>query len=691
MCMDKDAARSRAGKLRKLIEYHRTLYHTFDAPELSDAAFDTLKNELEELEGRFPDLAVADSPTQKVGGAPLDAFVKVPHEAPMLSFHDAFSEKEMAEWLDRLEKYLGKKLAGSSACPLFYCELKLDGLAIELVYEKGALVLGATRGDGKIGEDVTQNVKTIATIPQRLVQLGKWNVPDHLVVRGEIFVPIRELERINREQERKGEKPYANTRNLAAGSIRQLDPVVAAARKLESYQYDIVTDTGLPIATHEEKHKVLASWGFVVNPYNRIEATLADVYAFRNAWGKKREKLGYEIDGIVVMVNDEALFRSGGVVGKAPRGAIAYKFSPRQATTIVEDVIVQVGRTGVLTPVAVLKPVEVSGVTISHATLHNFDEIKRLGLKIGDTVIVMRSGDVIPKVIQVLPELRTGKEKAVREPERCPVDEAPVVRDGVLLKCSNPSCGAKNRNGIIHFVSRAAFDIRGLGDKIVDRFLDEGLIATAADIFTLQKGDIAALERFGKKSAQNLIEEIERKKKISVEKFIFALGIVHVGAETALALAELAAKKVPADRGVVSVEALAVFFKKTSLEELQNVPDIGPKVAQSIHEWFSDARNEKLLYKLARVGVSVVSLPRHVSGTLAGMSLCLTGTLASMSRQQAKEKIIAAGGHFQSEVTAQTTAVVAGEHPGSKYAKAQKLGIPVWSEEEWLVKIGDKK
>ena len=349
--------------------------------------------------------------------------------------------------------------------------------------------------------------------------------------------------------------------------------------------------------------------------------------------------------------------------------------------------IVQVGRTGVLTPVAVLKPVEVSGVTISHATLHNFDEIKRLGLKIGDTVIVTRSGDVIPKVIQVLVELRTGKERAVCEPERCPVDGALVARDGVLLKCSNPSCGAKNRNGIIHFVSRSAFDIRGLGDKIVDRFLDEGLIATAADIFTLQKGDVAALERFGEKSAQNLVEEIERKKKISAEKFIFALGIVHVGEETALALAELAGKRVPAKHGQLPIEALGDFFKKISLEELQNVPDIGPKVAQSIHEWFSDIHNQKLLHDFARTGVRVTALNRHAAGIFAGMSLCLTGTLLSMSREQAKEKIIALGGHFQSEVTLQTTAVVVGENPGSKYAKAQKLGIPIWDEEEFAKRL----
>ncbi|MFA6495163.1 MAG: NAD-dependent DNA ligase LigA [Candidatus Paceibacterota bacterium] len=688
--MNKNEARARIKKLRALIEYHKTLYYTFDAPEIDDAAFDALNNELEELERVFPDLAVADSPTQRVGASPLDAFIKVPHEVLMLSFNDAFSEQEMREWFDRLEKYLGKKMVSIPERPLFYCELKLDGLAIELVYEKGSLILGATRGDGKIGEDVTQNVMAIPTIPQHLEQLGTWKIPDRVVVRGEIFVPLKELERANRQQEARGAKGYANTRNFAAGSIRQLDSAIVASRKLESYQYDIVSDIGVPVATHEEKHKILASWGFSVNAHNRTQATMDDVFALKNAWEKKREKLGYEIDGIVVMINDNALFNVAGSVGKAPRGAIAYKFLPRQATTIVQEVNVQVGRTGVLTPVATLKPVAVSGVMISHATLHNFDEIKRLGLKIGDTVIVTRSGDVIPKIIGVIEKLRTGKERAVLEPKHCPVDGAPVVKDGVLLKCSNPLCGAKNRNGIIHFVSRAAFDIRGLGDKIVDRFLDEGLIATAADIFTLHKGDVAALERFGEKSARNLVEEIERKKKISIEKFIFALGIVHVGEETALALAELAGKNVHGHDGTIAIGELADYFKGLSLDALQNVPDIGPKVAQSIVQWFSDVRNQKLLSALARAGVRVVPLKRRTAGAFAGMFICLTGILASMSREQAKEKIIALGGHFQSDVTAQTTAIVVGENPGSKYAKAQKLGVPILNEEEFIGKLESK-
>ena len=390
----------------------------------------------------------------------------------MLSFDDAFSEKEMEEWLERLNNYLGYDAIERNKNKkesFFYCELKLDGLAIELVYDKGELVLGATRGDGTTGEDVTQNVKTISTIPHELTQMGEWKIPKHLIVRGEILVSKKELERINKEQEKKGLKPFANVRNLAAGSIRQLDPKIAASRKLESFQYDVVTDCGQK--NHQEEHKMLASWGFSINPYNRPAKTLKEVYEIREHWQKNGKSLDYDIDGIVVIVNDNTIFDAAGTIGKAPRAAIAYKFSPHEASAVVKDVIVQVGRTGILTPVAVLKPVEVGGVTITHSTLHNFDEIKRLGLKIGDTVIVTRSGDVIPKITHVYKELRTGKEKEIKIPSKCPVDGSPVKRDGVFVKCSNPRCGAMNRNLIIHFATRDAFNIRGLGDKIVDRFL----------------------------------------------------------------------------------------------------------------------------------------------------------------------------------------------------------------------------
>ena len=679
--MDKQSAQERIQKLRALIDYHRALYHTYDAPEIDDAAFDTLKNELEELENAYPELATPDSPTQKIGGKPLDVFEKIHHEKPMLSFNDAFSKEEVYEWLERFEKYIGKKVHTHTQS-LFYCELKLDGLAIELVYDHGILSHAITRGDGSLGEDVTQNVKTISTIPQKLVQLGGYSIPDHLVVRGEIYVPTAELHRINKEQEKKGQKPYANPRNLAAGSIRQLDSLVVARRNLESYQYDIVVAKGIQTSTHEEKHKVLASWGFHTNPHNRIAKTINDVFAFRDEWDKKRKSLPYEIDGVVVLINDNGLFDAGGAVGKAPRGAIAYKFSPRQATTLVEDVVIQVGRTGVLTPVAVLKPVEVSGVTISHATLHNFDEIKRLGLLIGDTVIITRSGDVIPKIISVISQLRTGKEKRISVPTRCPVDHSPVLREGVLVRCSNPSCGAKNRNALIHFVSRSAFNIKGLGEKVIDRFLDEGLIRDAGDLFYLSEGDIASLERFGEKSAHNLITEIQNAKRPSLSKLIYALGILHVGEELAASLAthySATTKK----KGGVTARELFLFFANRSQEQLEHINDIGSAVSKSVVQWFADPSHKELMEKLSRAGVIATEQKITTKGPLSGHVICITGTLPSLSRQQAKDMIIAAGGRFQADITSETTEVLAGENPGSKYTQAQKKGLPLWDENEF--------
>jgi DNA ligase (NAD+) len=689
--LTKEEAYERIEKLRKFIEYHRTLYHTFDAPLISDEAFDTLKKELEELERKFPEFASKTSPTQVVGGKPLDKFRKVEHEYPMLSFNDAFSKEEMIDWLQRLENYLGKSLAEAQKSlikknkdklpSLFYCELKLDGLAIELTYENGKLVLGSTRGDGKIGEDVTQNVATIPTIPHTLTQLGQWKVPKHLVVRGEILVSKEEFLRINKEQEKKGLKPFANVRNLAAGSIRQLDPKIAASRKLQSFQYDIVNDVGQKF--HEEEHRMLASWGFTINPYNRPANSLEEVFAFRDYWQTHRESLNYEIDGIVVIVNSNEIFDAAGVVGKAPRAAIAYKFSPRQASTIVEDVKIQVGRTGILTPVAVLRPVEVGGAIITHSTLHNFDEIKRLGLKIGDTVIVTRAGDVIPKITHVYKELRTGKERPVEIPKRCPVDGSLVKKDGVFLRCSNPRCGAKNRNLIIHFAQRDAFDIQGLGPKVVDRFLDEGLIASPADIFGLQKGDIAALERFGEKSAQNLLDQIEKSKKISLDRFIYALGIPHVGQQTAKALA----KKFMSHSDSVSIKKIRQYFENISLEELEEISDIGPKVAQSIVDWFKNPFNRKLLEKLDNYGVKVLGYYEKNKGVFAGLNICITGTLESMSRQQAKEIIENNGGHFNSDVSAKTNVLIVGSDFGSKFNKAKKLGIEIWDEKKFLEKI----
>jgi DNA ligase (NAD+) len=683
--------------LRKLIDYHRTLYHTFDAPELPDAAFDTLKNELEELERKHPQFASKDSPTQKIGGRPLEKFMKVRHEVPMLSFFDAFSEVEMVEWEKRLQKHLGRKMADyavkawsgevrSRNASFYFCELKIDGLAIELVYEHGRLVTAATRGDGVTGEDVTQNVGTIADVPQELSQLGKWEIPEHCVIRGEIYIELKELGRINAERKKAELAPYANSRNLAAGSIRQLDPSIAASRRLRSFQYDLVAGIPADITTHEEKHKVLASWGCTVSPYTRAAHNLREVFRLRDEWGKKREKLPYEIDGVVVLVNDNSLFDESGVVGKGSRGAIAYKFSPKEATTVVENVEFQVGRTGVITPVAVLKPVEVSGVTISHATLHNFDEINRLGLRIGDTVVITRSGDVIPKITAVLPALRTGKERIIQMPKQCPVDHSPVVRDGVFLRCANPRCGARNRNHIRHFVSRSALNIQGMGEKIIDRFLDEGLISHAGDIFFLREGDVAALDRFGEKSARNLMEQVEQAKKMELQKFLYALGIPHVGEETARTLASRL--RSVERRGNLSVPDVIRAAKNLSLEELEELQDIGPKVAKSIRDWFCADENQEMIASLAKAGIDIIppAVPKK-KGIFSGLRIAVTGTLASMSRDRAKELIQKEGGHFDSAITQGTDIVVAGKNPGSKLGKAREQGIRVWSEEDFDDKI----
>ncbi len=709
--MDKSAARERIEHLKKVIDRYRYAYAVEDRSEIPDAALDSLKKELFDLETRYPDLVTPDSPTQRIAGKPLKKFAKVRHDVRMTSFNDAFSEKDMEEWYERLVNYFrsGDEFARAIArkdVPRFYCELKIDGLAIELEYENGILARGSTRGDGMTGEDVTQNLRTVEAIPLRmrdeaeaaasLRKLGldpaKYDLaPRRLVVRGEVFTTRREFARMNREQERAGGKLYANPRNIAAGSIRQLDPRVAAGRKLDSFQYDIVTEIGQTY--HEEEHLLLAALGFKTNPHNAPARDLKEVFAFRERWGEpaRRGKLDYEIDGTVVILNDNAAFERAGIIGKAPRAAIAYKFPPREATTVVTDIKVQVGRTGALTPVAIMRPVEVGGITITHATLHNADEIARLGLRIGDTVVISRAGDVIPQITKVLPGLRTGRERAFKMPAKCPVDGSPVVRDGAIARCSSKYCAARHREGLRHFTARTAFNIEGLGPKILDRFLDEGLISDAADIFTLRKGDVMALDRFGERSADNLIREIEAKKTIALPRFLYALGVIHVGEETALTLARHL--DFPRGRGGahIPIGGILKTFRALTAEELEAFPDVGPKVAASIHEWFAAERNADLLARLEKAGVEVVPFPRAeaaASGPLAGKTFVLTGGLAAMSREEAKEKIRAMGGEASESVSAKTSYVVAGTDPGSKYEKAKKLGVAILDEEAFLKMVG---
>ncbi|MDP3999741.1 MAG: NAD-dependent DNA ligase LigA [bacterium] len=679
--MIKQQAKERIEKLKKEIEKYRHAYHVLDRSLISDEALDSLKKELFDLEQQFPDLITSDSPTQRVGGQPLKEFKKVKHERPMLSFNDAFSKEDMEDWLTRIENYLGRKIKSTEKT--FYCELKIDGLAIELEYENGIFVRGSTRGDGLIGEDITQNLKTVEAIPLKLeIRNSKLEIPSRLVVRGEVFMTRKEFARINKENEKRGEKVFANPRNMAAGSVRQLDPKVTASRKLDSFAYDVV---GGDFQYHEDEHEYLKQLGFKINPHNKHVQGMEDVFEFWEYWPQRREKLNYEIDGVVIMVNLNKEWEDAGIIGKAPRAGIAFKFSPKEATTVIEDIKVQIGRTGTLTPVAILKAVQVGGITITHATLHNLDEIQRLGARIGDTVIVSRAGDVIPKITKVLKELRPRGAKEFEMPKKCPADGSPVVREGVFYRCGNKDCGGQLKERLYHFVSKGAFNLDGLGPKIIDRLLDEGLISDAADIFTVKEGDIAVLERFGEKSAQNVIREVSEKKKVSLSRFIYSLGILHVGEETSRLLAEQAIAKIKNQKSKIKITDLLDYFENVSLEDLQKIPDVGPAVARSIYKYFQDKKHQDLIKKFDQVGIELTTEGlKAKSSKLKALTFVLTGSLKSMSRDQAKEKVRQLGGEISESVSKQTSYVVVGADPGSKYKKANKLGVKILDEREFL-------
>lgn len=697
--MNLKEVKSRIDKLKKLINHHRHLYHVLDKQEISDAALDSLKKELFDLEQKYPQFITEDSPTQRVGGKPAKEFKKVRHKEKMLSLNDVFSKEDFYEWVKRISKLLSENERKRID---FYCELKIDGLAIELEYEKGILRVGSTRGDGLIGEDITQNLKTIEAIPLSLLTTNI-KLPANLIVRGEVFISKKEFEKVNKLQKDKGLPLYANPRNIAAGSLRQLDSKITASRNLDSFAYDIVNynemkwlgakGAAIPAAksglgTHEERHRVLKELGFKTNKNNQYCKSAEEVFAFFEKCSKTREKLPYEIDGVVVIVNNNQIFEKLGVVGKAPRGAVAFKFAQSQATTVVEDIKIQVGRTGAITPVAVLKPVKVSGITITRATLHNEDEIKRLGIKIGDTVIVGRAGDVIPDIVKVLPELRTGKEKNFIMPKICPSCKTKLEKTGgeALLRCPNPKCFARRRRNFYHFVSRPAFNIDGLGPKIIDRLLDFGLVTDPSDLFSLEVGDIIQLEKdlprskskallpgFGEKSAENLIKSISEKKEIILPRFIYSLGIRNVGEETAIDLA----------RRFNSIENL----KKTSLEELQSISNIGPIVARSVYEWFLDKDNLKFLEKLLKSGIKIKAQGREIRGKLSGKTFVFTGILDSISRELAKEKVRKLGGEISESVSKKTDFVVAGEDSGSKLEKAKSFGVKIIDEKEFIKMI----
>jgi DNA ligase (NAD+) len=660
--MTKPQAKLRIEKLKETINHHRYLYHVLDRQEISQEALDSLKRELFNLELEFPEFKTPDSPTQRVEGKPLAKFHKVRHPKPMISLNDAFSGDDIENWMQRNKNLLSKEEISKIE---FYCEPKLDGLGIELIYQGGLFKVGATRGNGIMGEDVTQNLKTIEAIPLVLKS------PIDVAARGEVIITKSDFEKINKERQKKELPLFANPRNLAAGSIRQLDPKIAKSRKLDSNAYDLLTDLGQK--THSKEHEILHELGFKTNnKYSKLCRSLKEVFDFHEYWKDNREKLPYEIDGIVVRINDNAIFEKLGVAGKAPRGAVAFKFALKQAESVVLDIKVHVGRTGAVTPIAALRPVEVGGVTISRATLHNVDEISRLGLKIGDTVIVGRAGDVIPDIVKVLFEMRTGKEKNFRMPEKCPSCGYDLRKNEgeVLWRCPNPDCPAQRREYFYHFSS--VFDIVGLGPKIIDRLIDEGLIFDIADIFNLKEQDIRHLERFGEKSSQNIISAIQARKKIDFSRFIYALGIRNVGEETANDLADKFG----------NLEKL----KDASLEILTDVEEVGPVVSKSIYNFFRQKRNLELINKLFESGVELTEnkRPQGQSSKLKGRTFVLTGTLFSLSRAQAKKKIRNEGGKIAESVSKNTDFVVFGENPGSKFNIAKKLGVKIMDEKDFL-------
>ncbi len=625
------------------------------------------------MEKKFPQFITPDSPTQRVGWAPLEKFVKVRHRVRQWSFNDAFSEQEIREFDSRVKRLLNRPQWSVSPTTgvgslEYTCELKIDGFKIILTYEKGILKTAATRGDGIFGEDVTQNVKTIESVPLRLEKDA------NAVVEGEIWMGKSEFRRLNVERKKKGEPLFANTRNAAAGSIRQLDQKIAASRKLDSFMYDLAwASFDLPKTQYDEL-KLLKNLGFKVNPHFKLCKNIDEVVDFWKQWQKKRDKVDYWIDGVAVKLNERSLQEKLGYTGKAPRFAIAFKFPAEQVTTVVDDIDVRVGRTGVLTPVARLKPVLVAGSVVSRATLHNKEEIKRLDVRVGDTVIIQKAGDVIPDVVGVIKEMRTGVEKIFKMPERCPICNTPAAKEkeSPIIKCSNKQCGTRHRRSIYYFASRQGFDIDGLGPKIIDALLDNGLIDDAADIFDLREGDLIPLERFAEKSAENLMKAIEARSEIDLPRFITSLGIPNVGELTARDLA----------KRFGNIENL----EKADLEELEEIHDVGEVVAKSVYHWFRDYYNKKFLKKLLN-RVKIKPVKYSVSNKLMGKKFVLTGSLDAMSRDEAKEKIRSLGGVVAESVSKRTDFVVAGKEPGSKYEKAKKLGVRILNEKEFLTII----
>jgi len=659
--------------LRDKIRHHEYRYYVLDNPEISDAEFDVLMNQLKALEAEHPSLIAPDSPTQRVGGKPREGFVRVRHSSPMLSLDNTYSEEELRNWERRVHELSGRKDIE------YVCELKLDGMSLALRYEDGKLARGITRGDGSEGEDVTLNVRTVRSVPLSVAMetLKKAGIPADFEVRGEMLMPLPAFKRMNEEREQKGLSLFANPRNATAGTVRQLEPSITAQRRLDYFAYMLLRDGRTYFDRHSQTLDALEGAGFKVNPHRKLAKSFEQVWGFIREWEEKRDSLPYEIDGIVVKVDRTALQDELGYTGKAPRWAIAYKYAARGGITHVDDILVQVGRTGKLTPVAVLKPVPIGGTTVSRATLHNMDEIERLGVKIGDWVEVERGGDVIPKVARVVEDKAHPRgHKNFHMPERCPECGTKIVRSEgeVDYRCVNANCPAKLRETILHFASRHVMNIEGMGDALVNQLTERGMVNNVADIYKLTKKDLLDLERMGDKSAQNVLGEIEASKQLPLERVIFGLGIRFVGERTAQFLAE----------HFGSMDALM----NASEDELQQVSEVGPRIAQSIVEFFQEPKNRALVAQLEKLGLTLTGKKKQRGTALAGKTFVLTGTLARHSRDQAKQLIENAGGRVASSVSKKTDYVVAGADAGSKLDKARDLGIAVIGETEMEALLG---
>lgn len=651
-------------QLRKKIRYHEYRYYVLDSPEISDAEFDQLMRELQNLEEEYPELVTPDSPTQRVGGEPLDSFEKVEHTLPMLSLSNAFNEGELREFANRVYKLAERREID------FVIEHKIDGLSAILTYENGLLTIGATRGNGVIGENVTENIKTIRSVPLGLAEKVSTEI------RGEVYISKTDFEDINNKRLDLGEEPFANPRNAAAGSIRQLDSRIAAERSLSMLTYDLVSIDEQKFSFHTEAMDFLNKMGFKVNWYHKCK-DIEEVIRLCNEWQEKRDELPYEIDGLVIKVNDLSLREQLGSTAKSPRWAIAYKFPAQQKTTVVKDIIISVGRTGALTPTAILEPVHLAGSTVSRATLHNEDEISRKDVRIGDSVLVQKAGDVIPEVVKVIKGKRTGQERVFKMPVNCPECGADAVRQEgeAVTRCINVTgCPAQRREGIIHYISRNAMNIDGVGPALVDQLLEKEMIEDYADLYSLTVEDLIPLERMGKKSAVNAVEAVDESRERPLHNLIFALGIRHVGAGVARVLTQV----------YNSVETIS----KAKREDLEVIEEIGPVIADSIVNFFHEEHNQRVIEKLKKQGVKMSAVKEEKSSALievvAGKRFVFTGGLDNFTRSEAKEKVLSAGGKVSSSVSKNTDYVVAGESTGSKLEKARELGLKILDEEQFI-------